>query len=255
MKVFTIENETNNITVHATVQDAEAVANAERFRNEAGLAKLAADWPMARLVEIWNSLAGVSPVAKFKDRSTGVSRIWKQIQSLEPAAGTELAPELTQEQSPAAEPAQVEASSAETASDSERPTAEVTSPGVLAAELPGAEQQSEEQAPAPVTDVAPQGANVATEATPSGKNATRRKKTSTEPAGAKAPRESSKTAQVIALLKRADGTTVEEIMTAMGWLKHTTRAMLSAGGSLTKNHGLVITSEKVGEHRRYSIKA
>jgi hypothetical protein len=57
MKVFTIENQTNNITVHATIHDAEAVANAERFRNEAGLNKLAADWPAARLVEIWNSLS------------------------------------------------------------------------------------------------------------------------------------------------------------------------------------------------------
>ena len=47
MKTFTIENETNNITIHITVQDAEALANAERFRNEAGLAKLAADWPAA----------------------------------------------------------------------------------------------------------------------------------------------------------------------------------------------------------------
>ena len=56
MKIFTIENETNNITIHTTVQDAEAVLNAERFRNEAGLAKLAADWPAARLVDIWNSL-------------------------------------------------------------------------------------------------------------------------------------------------------------------------------------------------------
>ena len=82
MKLFTIENETNNITVHATTQDAEAVANAERFRSESGLNKLAADWPAARLVEIWNSLPGVSPVKKFKDRQTAVSRIWKALQSL-----------------------------------------------------------------------------------------------------------------------------------------------------------------------------
>jgi hypothetical protein len=46
------------------------------------------------------------------------------------------------------------------------------------------------------------------------------------------PREGSKTSQVIAMLKREGGTTLEEIMSAMGWLKHTTRAMLSAGGSL-----------------------
>jgi len=30
--------------------------------------------------------------------------------------------------------------------------------------------------------------------------------------------------------------------------------MLSAGGSLTKKHGLVVTSEKVGDKRTYSIK-
>jgi Protein of unknown function (DUF3489) len=41
----------------------------------------------------------------------------------------------------------------------------------------------------------------------------------------------------------------------MGWQKHTTRALLSAAGSLTKNHGLTIISEKVGDRRTYSIKA
>jgi hypothetical protein len=44
-------------------------------------------------------------------------------------------------------------------------------------------------------------------------------------------------------------------MTATGWQKHTTRAMLSAGGSLTRNHGLIVTSEKAGDQRHYSIKA
>ena len=78
---------------------------------------------------------------------------------------------------------------------------------------------------------------------------------SRDPEEAGAPREGSKTSQVIAMLKREGGTTLEEIMTAMGWQKHTTRAMLSAGGSLTKNHGLVVTSEKVGDKRVYSIKA
>jgi hypothetical protein len=58
MKTYTIENETNNITVHATAQDAATIENAGRFHNEAGLAKLAADWPTSRLVEIWNSLPG-----------------------------------------------------------------------------------------------------------------------------------------------------------------------------------------------------
>jgi hypothetical protein len=69
-----------------------------------------------------------------------------------------------------------------------------------------------------------------------------------------ATRENSKTAQVIGMLKREGGATLDEIMTAMHWQKHTTRAMLSAGGSLVKNHGLTIVSEQVGEQRRYSIK-
>src|ERR1019366_7755591 len=82
MKNFTIENETNNITIHASVKEAEAVPNSERFGNEAALAKLAANWPAARLVDIWNSLPGATPVRKFKDRATAVSRIWKALQSL-----------------------------------------------------------------------------------------------------------------------------------------------------------------------------
>ena len=82
MKIFTIESDTNNITVHATAKEAEAVANADRLRNQAGLAKLAADWPAARLVEIWNSLPGAERVKKFKDRTTAVERVWKAIQSL-----------------------------------------------------------------------------------------------------------------------------------------------------------------------------
>jgi hypothetical protein len=85
------------------------------------------------------------------------------------------------------------------------------------------------------------------------RRATRKQKTPREPKNA-TPRAESKTAQVIAMLKREGGTTLEEIMTAMVWRKHTTRAMLSAGGSLTKNHGLTILSEKVGGRRRYSIK-
>ncbi len=56
------------------------------------------------------------------------------------------------------------------------------------------------------------------------------------------------------MLKREGGATLEEIMTEMGWQKHTTRAMLSAGGSLAKNHGLTVISEVIGDKRTYSIK-
>ena len=37
MKTFTIENETNNITLHASVKEAESVPGAERFSTEAAL--------------------------------------------------------------------------------------------------------------------------------------------------------------------------------------------------------------------------
>jgi hypothetical protein len=122
MIIFTIENESNNITAHATVQDAEAVPNAKRFRNEAGLAKLAADWPATRLVEIYNSLPGVSPVKKFTDRKTAVGRIWKAIQSLRrslPDKGVEQTDALA---TPAA-PQLAEVAPTETPADRRRPPA------------------------------------------------------------------------------------------------------------------------------------
>ena len=104
MKSFTIENdETNNITVHGSVKEAEAVPNSERFGTEAALAKLAANWPAARLVEIWNSLPGETPVRKFKDRATAVSRIWKAIQSLGQTAPAAEEPALVPETAPVTE--------------------------------------------------------------------------------------------------------------------------------------------------------
>jgi hypothetical protein len=216
MKHFTIENESNNIAVHGSAKEAEAVADSERFSSEAALAKLAANWPASRLVEIWNSLPGETPVRKFKDRATAVSRIWKVIQNLGQTSNTVAEPASTPE------------------TDSTEPTAAVTA-----------------------TTVAPQVPDVAPEAANSTKKATRAKKTpvaaSTKEAGA--AREGSKTSQVIAMLKREGGTTVEEIMTAMDWQKHTTRAMLSAGGPLTRKHGLIVITEKIADQRRYSIKA
>jgi len=229
MKNFTIENDSNNITVHASAKEAEAVPNSERFGNEAALAKLAANWPAARLIEIWNSLPGETPVKKFKDRATAVSRIWKAIQNLGQAV-----PAAADEPAPVPESA---------------PPAEQT----------GEAAQPEAGVPETPFDppVAPQSPDVAPEAAPASKKATRAKKTpvAAETKEAGAPRAGSKTSQVIAMLKREGGTTLEEIMTEMKWLKHTTRAVLSAGGSLTKNHGLIVTSEKVGDKRVYSIKS
>jgi hypothetical protein len=50
------------------------------FTSEQGLQELAKEWPMKRLVEIWNHLPGVHAVARFTDRKTAVARIWRAIQ-------------------------------------------------------------------------------------------------------------------------------------------------------------------------------
>jgi Protein of unknown function (DUF3489) len=241
MKTFTIENETNDITVYALAADAEAALNSERFTSEEELAKLAAEWPAARLVEIWNSMPAETPVKKFKDRATGVSRIWKVLQRLGEAPASVEPDAATDEAAPVGE-------LPETAPLPEDPASETA---VHEAATPEATE------PAPSTPVAPQTPDVAPETAPAKNRATGAKKApvAKSAADAIAPREGSKTSQVIAMLKREGGTTLEDIMAAMGWQKHTTRAMLSAGGSLTKNHGLIVVSEKVGEKRVYSIKA
>src|SRR5207253_771114 len=71
MTTFTIDND-NNITAHATADEATADSGAERFTTAAELAELAANWPANRLVDLWNSLPGVSPVEKFKSSKTAV---------------------------------------------------------------------------------------------------------------------------------------------------------------------------------------
>jgi Protein of unknown function (DUF3489) len=198
MKTYTIENETNNITIHATKQEAEAVLNAELFTSETALAKLATGWPAARLVEICNSLPGETTVKKFKDRATAVSRIWKATQRL----GQTI------------------------------PEDAVTAP------------------------FAPQTPHVAPEKAPAKTKAKRAKKAAVAPAKAKGTREGSKISRVIEMLKREGGVTLAELMKEMGWQQHTTRALMSAGGSLAKKHGLTVVSTK-GENgeRTYSLPA
>ena len=86
MRTFTIDSE-NNITVFASMQQAKTSEQegAVIFTTEDGLSELASAWPGGRLVEIWNSLTGVTPVKKFTDRKSAIARIWKAIQSLQPA--------------------------------------------------------------------------------------------------------------------------------------------------------------------------
>ena len=62
------------------------------------------------------------------------------------------------------------------------------------------------------------------------------------------PRDGTKQATLIALLRRKDGADLDEIAEATGWQKHTIRGAIS--GALKKKLGLEVTSTKNGEGRR-----
>ena len=66
------------------------------------------------------------------------------------------------------------------------------------------------------------------------------------------PRTNTKQAQMIAMLRRAKGATIEEMATELGWQHHTVRGAMA--GALKKKLGLEIVSEKVdGRGRVYRI--
>src|SRR4051794_41744425 len=87
MKTFSIDAE-NNITVFASKKEAVAASATpfDPFTSAEELAELATAWPMSRLVEIWNSIPGVTPVTKFTNKKVATERIWKAIQTLEAGA-------------------------------------------------------------------------------------------------------------------------------------------------------------------------
>jgi hypothetical protein len=85
MPTFTIDPD-NNITALIEVPAGASPENA--FSSEKELAKLTTEWPMARVIDVWNSFAGVAPfddlkpVKKFTSRSVAVARIWAAVERL-----------------------------------------------------------------------------------------------------------------------------------------------------------------------------
>jgi len=160
---FTIDAE-NNVTAFASPEEAATVSQTpfDSFASEQELVELAKPWPAERLITIWNSLPGVTPVKRFTDRNTAVGRIWNRIQSLStpPAPVAEAKPEST-------------------------PT-------------PARRREAHRN---------PKAAKKAAGAKAASKG---RKPAKSREAGA--PRDGSKTAAVVALLARAKGATLGEIM-------------------------------------------
>ncbi len=177
MRLFAIDTDNNIAALPAAEQIPEGQ---EHFASEKELAKLAANWPADRLVQIWNGFAGVTPfddlkpVKKFTDRKTAVARVWKAIQRLD-------------------------------------------------------------------ANPAPQAASVAPKARSPRKAAKAEDATS-------AAREGSKKAIVLELLRRPEGATLQEIMSATGWMAHSVRGFIS--GSLGKKMGLTVESLKTPEGAR-----
>jgi hypothetical protein len=112
---------------------------------------------------------------------------------------------------------------------------------------PKAERNAKRGAQAPKG--APAKARAGKKAT-AAKNAPKAKKAAKaqEAAG---PREGSKTAQVVAMLQRKNGATLEEIMAKMGWQKHTVRGFMA--GAMKKAGYSVESFKPEGGQRTYRI--
>jgi hypothetical protein len=61
-------------------QRTETDGGRSSFASEQELQELAREWPMKRLVEIWNRLPTVAPITRFTDRKTA----WADLASLQP---------------------------------------------------------------------------------------------------------------------------------------------------------------------------
>jgi Protein of unknown function (DUF3489) len=189
MATFTIDTE-NNIAAHAAVPT--NLENAQAFASERDLAKLATEWPGSRLVDVWNSFAGVAPftelkpVKKFTDRKSAVARIWAAIQRLSPD-GAQQASDM--------------------ASTKEESNKSPAKPAKRATAQKGAKGGTEERA--------------------------------------------NKKAEVIAMMKRAKGVTLAEIVEATGWQKHTVRGFVSILGS--KGGEKVESSKNSAGERSYGM--
>ena len=209
MTTFTINNE-NEIVAFASQEEAAATTTTpfDSFSSQQELAELAATWPAERFVAIWNSLAGVVPVKKFKNPKTAIRRIWERIQSLGEAA------------KPAAEPAEPKA------------TTKAKGRAQAAKGAPAKGKSGKKASPA--------------------KNAPKGKKTAKAPETS-APREGTKTAQVVTLLQRKNGATLVEIMEKMGWQRHTVRGFMA--GAMKKAGYAVESFKPEGGERTYRINA
>jgi hypothetical protein len=80
---------------------------------------------------------------------------------------------------------------------------------------------------------------------------TKSQTTAAKPAPADKPKTTTKTASLIALLRRPEGARIDEMMQVTGWQQHSVRGAIA--GALKKKLGLTITSDKTEAGRVYRI--
>jgi hypothetical protein len=123
--------------------------------------------------------------------------------------------------------------------DNEAPAAADTAPTSV-----GTDSATDTPAPASEADGAAKRAK-AGPARGKGKKATETASTAGEPTAKPTPRAGTKQAQMIEMLKRPEGATVEQIAAATGWQHHTIRGAIS--GALKKKLGLTVEATPVRE--------
>jgi hypothetical protein len=110
----------------------------------------------------------------------------------------------------------------------------------------GVEPEDEETQPATPAQEADTGAASAEAADAEGRaQAGEPADTRPEVAATRTPRAGTKQAQMIEMLKRPEGATVEQIAAATGWQHHTIRGAIS--GALKKNLGLTVEATRTRE--------
>jgi hypothetical protein len=214
MTTFTIDQE-NAISAFATAEEAAAATQTpfDNFSSRQELADLIAAWPPERIVATWNSLPGVAPVKRFKTSNVAATRIWERIRDLGEAAQPE--PEAKKPAAPAAK-----------GKAAGKPKA-----GAQAAKGAPTKGKSGKQA-------------IPAKAAPKGKKGAK----APEPDG---PRTNSKMAQVIEMMRRKNGATIEEIMESMGWQRHTVRGFVA--GAMKKAGHEVESFKPEGGSRTYRL--
>lgn len=228
MNTFTISKDLN-ITAYESHDDALATG-LPTFTSEMRMGEVL-HMMNVKLVDLWNSLPGLTPVTKFMNRQAGVRRVFAQIQSLVPVpvgGGQEedgfSAPKARKATKKAHAPAAIretlEAFVGETAKQLKRAATKKAAKKAA---------KKRESADAVIAEI----------------KATAAKRKAAQASG---PREGSKEALVVALLSRKGGVTRAEVAKATGWLEHSVGGFMS--GTAKTKLGLPVESYKTEKGER-----